>query len=107
MIAFKNKNITRIETLLDESSIQRIPLPTADYYVQIVNAFMNEPDQTLATNLLRYLLFFNMKNAHETAIPYLIEQYGQASPSSRERIISSYCYNAVTIFLEMNQQDSR
>ena len=78
----------------------RSPLPTAPYYGQIIDAFLKEDDQTLATNLLRYLLFFPMKKAHETAIPYLIEQYAGASTDEKLRMISPYCWSATTIHLD-------
>jgi len=81
------------------ASPDRTLLPTAPYYDQIIDAFMEESDEPLATNLLRYLLFFNMEKAHKTAIPYLIERYRAAPQSAREHIISPYCYNATTIFL--------
>ena len=81
------------------ASPDRTLLPTARYYEQIIDAFLKESDETLATNLLRYLLFFNMEKAHETAIPYLIERYAKAPRSAREHMISPYCYNATTIFL--------
>ena len=75
----------------------RSPLPTAPYYGQIIDAFLKEDDQTLATNLLRYLLFFPIKN--ETAIPYLIEQYTDADINEKLRMISPYCWSATTIHL--------
>ena len=74
-----------------------VTLPTALYYGQIIDAFLKEDNSVLATNLLRYLLFF--PKAHETAIPYLIEQYAGASTDEKLRMISPYCWSATTIHL--------
>ena len=93
------ENPTSVTTILKNSNKDRTPLPTARYYEQIIGAFLEETDQTLATNLLRYLLFFRVEGAHETAIPYLIERYAKAPQSAREHMISPYCYDATTIFL--------
>ena len=100
-------NPTSVITILKNSNKDRTPLPTARYYEQIIDAFLEETDQTLATNLLRYLLFFSLEKAHETAIPYLIERYRAAPRSVREMMISPYCYNATTIFLMESSDDIR
>ena len=92
-------NPTSVMSILQRSNKDRAPLPTAAYYEQIIDAFLEETDETLATNLLRYLLFFSVEEAHETAIPYLIKQYAKAPQSDRQNMISPYCYNATTIFL--------
>jgi hypothetical protein len=92
-------NLTSLMTILKNSNKDRTPLPTAPYYEQIIDAFLEESDETLATNLLRYLLFFRVEEAHKTAIPYLIERYRAAPQPDREHMISPYCYNATTIFL--------
>jgi hypothetical protein len=96
-------NPTSVTAILKNSNKERAPLPTAAYYEQIIDAFLEETDETLATNLLRYLLFFRVEEAHKTAIPYLIERYRVAPQSARENMISPYCYNATTIFLNPSE----
>lgn len=94
--AIRSENMTSFQTIL-ASGTNRTALPTGPYYEQIVNVYMSESDETLATDLLRYLVFFPMEKAHPTAIPYLIEQYMKASPDMKRHMIDPYCWSAVYI----------
>jgi hypothetical protein len=98
LTAIRRRGMSGVQRILENGTL-RTPLPTKDYYKQIVDAVVAERNKELATNLLRYLLFFPMKGTHETAIPYLIEQYGPASEFTKRQLINPYCWNATTIFL--------
>jgi hypothetical protein len=98
LTAIRRKDMSGVQRIL-ENGPHRTPLPTKDHYKQIVDAVVAETNKELATNLLRYLLFFPMKVAHPTAIPYLIEQYGSSSEVTKRQLINPYCWNATTIFL--------
>ena len=99
LTAIRRDNMTGVQRIL-ENGLDRTPLPTKDHYKQIIDAVVAETNKELATNLLRYLLFFPMKVAHPTAIPYLIEQYGSASEFTKRQLINPYCWSATTIFLQ-------
>ena len=98
LTAIRRKDMSGVQRILENGPL-RTPLPTKDHYKQIIDAVVAETNKELATNLLRYLLFFPMKVAHPTAIPYLIEQYGSASEFTKRQLINPYCWNATTIFL--------
>jgi hypothetical protein len=98
LTAIRRRDMSGVQRILENGS-HRTPLPTKDHYKQIVDAVVAERNKELATNLLRYLLFFPMKEAHPTAIPYLIEQYGSASEFTKRQLINPYCWAASTIFL--------
>ena len=99
LAAIHSDNMTEVQHIL-ENGIPRSPLPTKDHYKQIIDAVVTETNKELATNLLRYLLFFPMKGTHETAIPYLIERYATASDFTKRQLIDPCCWAASTIFLE-------
>ena len=98
LTAIRRRDMSGAQRILDDG-LDRTPLPTKDHYKQIIDAVVAETNKELATNLLRYLLFFPMKVAHPTAIPYLIEQYGSSSEVTKRQLINPYCWNATTIFL--------
>jgi len=98
LTAIRNDNMTEVQHIL-ENGTPRTPLPTKDHYKQIIDAVVAETNKELATNLLRYLLFFPMKGTHETAIPYLIERYGKATDFTKRQLINPCCWAASTIFL--------
>jgi hypothetical protein len=98
LTAIRRRDTSEVQRILENGPL-RTPLPTKDHYKQIVDAVVTETNKELATNLLRYLLFFPMKVAHPTAIPYFIEQYGSSSEVTKRQLINPYCWNATTIFL--------
>jgi len=98
LAAIRRNDMTGVQHIL-ENGLPRSLLPTKDHYKQIIDAVVAEKDVELATNLLRYLLFFPMKGTHETAIPYLIERYGKASDFSKRQLIDPCCWAASSIFL--------
>ena len=91
--AIRSENMTSLQTIL-ASGANRTALPTGSYYEQIIDVYMSESNESLATDLLRYLLFFPMEKAHPTAIPYLIEQYMTDSPDMKRHMIDPYCWSA-------------
>jgi len=94
MAAIRSNNFDTVSNLLAEGPPRPL-LPTADWYDLIIDAFLKEPDPILAENLFRYLLFFDMKGAHETAIPYLIKQYQLLNTEEEKKVMMNpYCWNA-------------
>jgi len=98
LTAIRSDNMTGVQHILENGSPRSL-LPTKDHYKQIIDAVVAETNKELATNLLRYLLFFPMKGTHETAIPYLIERYATASDFTKRQLIDPCCWAASTIFL--------
>ena len=98
LTAIRSDNMTEVQHILENGSPRSLLL-TKDHYKQIIDAVVAETNKELATNLLRYLLFFPMKGTHETAIPYLIKQYGKASDFTKRQLIDPCCWASSTIFL--------
>jgi hypothetical protein len=92
--ALKSGNMASIQNIL---TVLRRPLPTAEYFDQIIDLVSKEKDISQATHLLRYLLFFPMEPGCEAALPLFIQNYRGADPFIKREMVNSCCWAATVI----------
>jgi len=92
--ALESGNMQTVQNVL---TVQRRPLPTAEYFKQIIELVSNEKDIGQATYLFRYLLFFPMEPGCEGALPLFLTNYKQADALTKRGMVNSYCWAAHTI----------